>query len=250
MPLIDNQSQTLQNALKNALSSADKIDISVGFFYFSGFQALAEDLKDKHIRILVGLEVDPQLIPEITQQAKEDDVDLMRWQPRRQTSSRTALRDNYIQALVGFTNDSDVFDDEVTTKTFDLFMDKIADGSLEIRKTLEPDHAKYYILHNRSELAQEGDFPGTVFMGSSNLTYNGLRGQGELNDSFRDTEKFKDYDKRFENAWSDSQSIAIADSHVKEAFVKEIKSRVWKYTVPKPYHIYIRVLHEILGQKK
>ncbi len=47
MPLIDNKNQTLQDALKNALTTADSVDIAVGFFYFSGFQALFDQLKDK-----------------------------------------------------------------------------------------------------------------------------------------------------------------------------------------------------------
>ena len=36
MALIDNKNQTLQEALKNALQTADSVDIAVGFFYFSG----------------------------------------------------------------------------------------------------------------------------------------------------------------------------------------------------------------------
>ena len=62
MGIIDNNSQTMQSALSNALTNADKVDISVGYFYFSGFEALAEQLKDKHVRVLVGMEVDPTLI--------------------------------------------------------------------------------------------------------------------------------------------------------------------------------------------
>ena len=42
MSLIDNKNQTLQDALINALSTVESIDIAVGFFYFSGFEALAE----------------------------------------------------------------------------------------------------------------------------------------------------------------------------------------------------------------
>ncbi len=49
MPLIDNKTQTMQKALKNALTSADRVDISVGYFYFSGFEALADELEDKHV---------------------------------------------------------------------------------------------------------------------------------------------------------------------------------------------------------
>ena len=78
MPLIDNKSQTMQEALKNALTNADRVDVSVGYFYFSGFEALAEDLKDKQVRILVGMEVDPACIPDIVQFSREADEDLSR----------------------------------------------------------------------------------------------------------------------------------------------------------------------------
>src|SRR5260221_10370466 len=40
-------------------------------------------LKCKKVRILVGLEVDPDLVPLIAQYAKDGDEDLSRWQPRR-----------------------------------------------------------------------------------------------------------------------------------------------------------------------
>ena len=52
--LIDNSSQTLEQALKNTLPQTERVDILTAYFYFSGFSLLAEELKDKHIRILVG----------------------------------------------------------------------------------------------------------------------------------------------------------------------------------------------------
>jgi hypothetical protein len=132
MPLIDNKNQTLQNALKNALSTADSVDIAVGFFYFSGFQALFDQLKDKKVRILVGLEVDPDLVPLIAQYAKDGDEDLSRWQPRRPTTSRTSLKLNYIDSFIGFMNDSDIFDDDHTNDIFDLYIQKINDDAMPI----------------------------------------------------------------------------------------------------------------------
>ena len=116
MALIDNKNQTLQDALKNALTTADSVDIAVGFFYFSGFQALFDQLKQKKVRILVGLEVDPDLVPLIAQYSKNGDEDLSRWQPRRPTTSRTSLKLNYIDSFVGFMNDSDIFDDDQTNE--------------------------------------------------------------------------------------------------------------------------------------
>ena len=54
MSIIDNTEQTMLKALINALTSAEKVDIEVAFFYFSGWKLLAEHLKDKKIRILIG----------------------------------------------------------------------------------------------------------------------------------------------------------------------------------------------------
>jgi len=120
----------MQSALSNALTNADKVDISVGYFYFSGFEALAEQLKDKHVRVLVGMEVDPTCIPDIVQFSKEADEDLSRWQPRQPTRSSLGLIQNYTDALVGFLNDSDTFDDPKAEKAFDIFTSKLENGTL------------------------------------------------------------------------------------------------------------------------
>lgn len=250
MALIDNKNQTLQEALKNALLSADSVDIAVGFFYFSGFQALFDQLKDKKIRILVGLEVDPQLVPMIVQQSKEGDIDLSKWQTRNNTNSRTVRKLNYVDAFVSFMNDSDIFDSDMSNEVFDFYIQKVKDGTLEIRKTVSDYHGKFYLVHNKPEASQNGDFPGTMFMGSSNLTYRGLIGQGELNDSNREKSKFEEYQSEFDRMWNDSQSIAIADINTKDDFIKAIKPRIWKYAVPAPYDIYIRILHELFQQKE
>ena len=50
--IIDNRNKTMLESLKNSLKQAERVDILTAFFYFSGFNALAEDLKDKKIRIL------------------------------------------------------------------------------------------------------------------------------------------------------------------------------------------------------
>ena len=249
MTLIDNKNQTLQSALKNALPTSGSLDILVGYFYFSGFQALADQLRDKKIRILVGLEIEPSLIPEISQISREEDVDLAAFQPHRSTTSPTILKENYIDALVGFINDSDIFDSEESMNAYNLFREKILDGTLEIRKTIEKQHAKLYLVHNKAEVSQNGDFPGTVFTGSSNLTYRGLVGQGELDDSFREKVKFAEYQKHFDDLWNDSRTISIADSDAKDKFLNTLDSRIWMSAVPEPYEIYIRILHELFSHE-
>ena len=245
MALIDNKDKNMREALTNALSTADRMDVMTGYFYFSGFEQMAEALKDLKIRILVGMEIDSELIPIIVQRSRETEVEFDRYQPRNPTNSSIKLRSNYIDALVGFINDSDVFDNSDTERILELFLEKIANGTLEIKKTERNNHAKVYIMHNQQSLSHDGDSPGTVVMGSSNFTYSGLLGQGELNDSFRDKEKFLDYCKNFDDLWESAVSIAEKLNWVE--FVEEVKNRVWKFSLPTPYEMYIRVLDEIFN---
>lgn len=249
MTLIDNTKRTLQEALKNSLSSADKVDITTGFFYFSGFKSLAKELKDKKVRILVGLEIEPDLISQIAQNAKEGDEDLTRWQPRQKTTSRTTLRENYIKTCIGFMNDSDIFDDPETLELYELYTKKLKDGTLEIRKTIDDQHGKFYLLHTKKGQSQGGDYPGTVFMGSSNFTYKGLSGQGEMNDSSREKAKFLEYKNKFDELWDDSRSISIADKHTKDDFLNKVNSNIWPNANPSPFEIYLRVLYELFYQE-
>ncbi len=251
MTLINNKNQTLQEALKDALNDADSIDIAVGFFYFSGFEMLADKLKDKKMRILVGLEVDPALVSQISQIARgEGDVDLSKWRTRITTKSMTALRTNYIDSFVGFMNDSDIFDDDKANELYDLYIDKINNGTLEIRKTKDDYHGKFYLLKNKKEIIEKDNLQGVSFFGSSNFSYRGLSGQGELNRLSKDKNEFEELKSEFEKMWSEAESISIADAGTKEYFVNEIKSKIWKYSAPLPYHIYIRILHELFNQEE
>ena len=57
--LIDNKKKTMFDAISTALKDSERLDIAVGYFFFSGFNLLSNLLKDKQIRILVGKEIDP-----------------------------------------------------------------------------------------------------------------------------------------------------------------------------------------------
>lgn len=102
---------------------------------------------------------------------------------------------------------SEEFDSSDSQAVFKMFIEKIKNGTLEIRLTNSPNHAKMYILTNKPEYSCGGDQQGIVFMGSSNFTYNGLIGQGELNDDFRGNDSYDRYLNEFESRWNDSKSI-------------------------------------------
>jgi HKD family nuclease len=123
------------DALINALSSSDKVDIEVGFFYFSGWQLLAKHLKDKKVRILVGKYIDPKAVPELLQKIRLEgqNVELDPFQPRQTISSRTAKKQTYIDGFLRLSNESALLDDSVEQEAYKILESKIADGSLEIK---------------------------------------------------------------------------------------------------------------------
>ncbi len=251
MALIDNKNQTMHQALINALSTADKIDIQVGYFYFSGFELLAEHLKDKQVRILVGKQIDPNEVPRIIsmQQKVGRPIELDRFQPRDTFASRTEQRESYFEGFSKLFNESQVFDDPESQKTYKIFEQKIIDGSLQIKLTNTDEHGKLYLVYNKTEFSQGNDFPGTMFLGSSNFTYNGLIDQGELNSTSRDKADFEEAKSKFESMWVESQNIDIATPDNNEEFKKVIK-KLWINSIVNPYLMYIRVLHELFGNDK
>lgn len=251
MALIDNKNQTMHQALINALSTADKIDIQVGYFYFSGFELLAEHLKDKQVRILVGKQIDPNEVPRIIsmQQKVGRPIELDRFQPRDTFVSRTEQRESYFEGFSKLFNESQVFDDPESQKTYKIFEQKIIDGSLQIKLTNTDEHGKLYLVYNKTEFSQGNDFPGTMFLGSSNFTYNGLIDQGELNSTSRDKADFEEAKSKFESMWGESQNIDIATPDNNEEFKKVIK-KLWINSIVNPYLMYIRVLHELFGNDK
>lgn len=236
-------------ALKNALQSAESVDIEVGFFYFSGFELLAEELKDKRVRIIVGKYIDPECVPEIALRHKNegDNFDLEPFMPRRAVNSNLEKKEFYTKGFVNLVNDTSLFDSSDSQKALKIFISKIEDGSLELAMASRVEHGKMYIIHNKKELSQGGDFPGTVFIGSSNFTYQGLMGQGELNEQDRNASKYEEYCKKFEQLWADSHNINIASKISNQEFLKKLKKDLWMYSNPSPYDVYIRVLHELFS---
>jgi len=248
MSLIDNNGGDMRQALINAMKDADRLDVVTGFFYLSGFEALDEYLSEMSIRILVGMEIQSDLIPLInSESAKNPGLDLDSFQTRIHTKGSLALRKNYLDALIGFINDTNTFDDEEKFVHLVSFLNKLEDGSLEIRKTLEKQHAKMYLVHNKEDHSAGGDSPGTRFVGSSNFTYSGLSGQGELNSADRDKSRFQEGLTKFEELWSTSQSVEVAGPNTRAAFVKEVRERSYAFRLAKPFEMYMRVLSEFFG---
>ena len=129
---ITNQDRLLSDVVKNILPSSERLYFLVGYFYFSGFEEIYKNVSDKEIKILVGLEIDKDLANKIREFEVIDGSRL----------PRGKVRDNYYRSFVELFNDTGYFDSKEKQEAFRMFLEKIENGTLEIRKTEHPNHAK------------------------------------------------------------------------------------------------------------
>ena len=64
---ITNKEKFLSDIINGILPKTNAVDILVGYFYYSGYIQLSEKLKDKQIRILVGLDIDLHISKRISE---------------------------------------------------------------------------------------------------------------------------------------------------------------------------------------
>ena len=229
---ITNKNKFLSEIINGILPKSKSIDILVGYFYFSGFSQICENLGSKKIRVLVGLDIDTFISKKIRE------IDSF----TKNNKSRGQIKDDYFNSFVKLFNNTDFFDSKNKLEAFKLFYSKIKDGSLEIRKTEDPCHAKMYLFEYNETVNEEGENPGTVITGSSNLSYAGLQGRLEINARFTDKNSFFDGKSIFEDLWE--KSITIVDEDNIDDFDWKVIQHIWYEKLYRPYLMYIRVLSE------
>lgn len=224
---------SLADVINRILPTKTKaFDALIGYFYFSGLTEIYNNLNEVKVRILVGLDMERELMNITTE------IDF--WD-QGQRSNKLTIQKDYYESLVNLCN-TNYFDTENQKKAFSIYYQKIKDGSLEIRKTKDPCHAKMYIFTLKDELSEDGTKLGTLITGSSNLTFSGLRRQDEINVRFDGNPEVEEGMQIFEYLWK--KAIVIADKENIKPFEDNVISKIWIDKLVPPNLVFLRVLHE------
>ncbi|MEK7737321.1 MAG: phospholipase D-like domain-containing protein, partial [Pseudomonadota bacterium] len=98
-----------------------------------------------------------------------------------------------------------------------------------------PLHAKLYLVER-----DDKQNPLIGFVGSSNLTFSGLRKQGELNVDVLEEDACLKLSSWFEARWKDAWSLDITDE------LAVIIEQSWaRETPPPPWHIYLKMAYHL-----
>ncbi len=228
---------TLLTRLKEMLASSARADIAVGYFFMSGFEAVAEDLsKLLKVRILVG-RTDQHVLEEVAaglQQAPalRARIETDTLVQRRQRAPLAQQAVNHIRDGVGM-----LPQEQGTEAAVKALRDLVADGKVEVRTYLRsPLHAKAYLCwyDNHAE-------PGAAVVGSSNLTLAGFEGNTELNVRVSGDAEMAALKQWFDDLWAESEDIS-------EELVTEL-DRSWALDKTPPYYVYLKALHELYASE-
>jgi len=228
------QQRSLRGRIHRLIEHSQELKFLVGFFYFSGWSELYEALKarsDLKLKILVGLDVDLHLgrvleiaYPNADTRTQQELVG------RFFASLRTALQD---EAL-----DTQEFYEQVS-----FFLDLLENGRLQIRKTLDPNHAKLYLFRLDEDGQSLINAPGRFITGSSNLTRSGLLGQHEFNVEISDY-GWEEAEAYFDDLWN--KAIPISELAERREQIVRIIRRQTQVADITPFEAYVLVLKTYL----
>lgn len=232
--------QGLQDIITN--TGVKRVDFCVGYFNLRGWDFIIDQIDrlpgdyveedslceppSRVCRLLVGMHQPPEELTRWLYGKEENtpDAEFVRSQKVK------IARDFRRQLQLGLPTKKD----ELTLRHLSQ---QLKEGKVCVKLYLRhPLHAKLYLAHRPDDNFNKI----MALMGSSNLTFSGLRGNGELNAEFADSDQSKKLADWFDGRWNDRFSIDIT----KELIDAIDNSWAGKEDIP-PYYIYLKTAYHL-----
>ena len=223
---------SLLPALQDTLTLSSRADFCVGYFNLRGWGHLAPyvdqwDPNDGPCRVLIGMQRLPheELREALSLLDRPAGID-------NQTANRlkVQLAEQLRQQLTtGVPTNAD-------ERSLRQLANQLRSKKVVVKLFLRhPLHAKLYLLFRDDPIN-----PIVGYLGSSNLTFAGLSGQGELNLDVLDNDAALKLKQWFEDRWTDDLCADITDEllqTIEESWAREA-------LIP-PYHVYLKMAYHL-----
>lgn len=238
--IIDNRETFLADAVRPLLTQSERAHFAVGFFFLSGFKAIAKELETvRELRLLVGNTSSRETLEQLAEahqppaaiQARQRDAEFL--SPKQRAALVAAAARKIRQRLERL--DPTDEDQALVAQLHRLIRDERLKVRVYTRSRL---HAKAYIF----------DYPagrferGIAIVGSSNLSLAGLRDNTELNVVVHGNANHEQLRKWFDQLWSESEPFD-------RALMTELQLSWALNDSITPYELYLKVLYHLTRER-
>lgn len=227
MFISNSDSRNLSKRLAELMAASSRLDMLVGFFYFSGLKSLADALNSRPemtLRVLVGME------------AENYCGELVEIIGNSHGKSVNDIHEEFNESLARIVSHKKV-DRKAFHERLSLFIDLLESGRLEMRRTRDPNHAKLYVflMDDNHKMLRERIW----ITGSSNFSEPGLELRDELNVEISDFGS--DYAQQyFDELWNEAVQLT-EDAEERDQILTILKDKSLAAAIT-PYEAYYLVL--------
>ncbi|MCE3037144.1 phospholipase D-like domain-containing protein [Helicobacter sp. faydin-H20] len=231
----------LSQIINNSAQSISYLDFLIGYFQISGFKHLNDIIKNKldqieEVKILVGINLDP-IIADLV----DKNIDFA-------TAKKERFIKQFAKEQVHLLNNDENYSQDTDLSIYQL-LEAIKNKKIKMHIIREKRvHAKFYIMSCKPQLITKAngelsyDYQGSVIIGSSNLSHNGLVEYYEFNAELRDSQDIETALYEFSQLWEKSIEISLDD-------IKAIEQESYLSTLT-PKELYYKMLIEHFGIDK
>ena len=234
--VIDNRQTHLGDAVRSLLLQSERAHFAVGFFFLSGFKAIAKELGSvKELRLLIGNTSTPATIEQLAEgnyarnaiQALQRDAEFL---TPKQRAARVIAAAQKIRARLERLDQTDE-DQALVMQLCRLISENRLKVKVYTRARL---HAKAYIFDYPANRFERG----VAVVGSSNLSLAGLHDNTELNVIVHGNANHEQLRAWFDRLWAEA-----------EPFDKQLMDELrlcWALNDSiTPYELYLKVLYHL-----
>lgn len=244
--IYDNIESKFVEGLQNLITDTGikRVDFCVGYFNLRGWDMVVNEIDNlpgdyvyedndrvfRCCRLLIGMHrPDEELIRQLYSKSTIPDAAYV--QRCKQEIARTFKK----QLLLGLPTKKDEW-------TLRKLSAQLKDGKVCVKLYVkEALHAKLYIAHN----PDSSRYNLSAILGSSNLTYSGLTGQGELDADIENSRDLEALDQWFNDRWTSRFCIDIT----KELIDAIDNSWAGEEIIP-PYYIYLKTAYHLSAEAR
>lgn len=238
--VIDNREHRLVDHINQILSTTELARFAVGYFFASGFEAIADRLEHVgELRLLIGNVTNRETLEQLAEGYRRLDI-VEEVAEGQSYPKRTEMREMAAAAGENLRSSLELLDqtDEVQ-RLVQVLAIMIEERRLKVRVyTRGRLHAKAYIF----DYPPHGHYEhGVAIVGSSNLTLAGISHNTELNVVVHGNDNHAALVQWFDELWGEAQDFD-------EILMQELRTS-WAAEPVRPYDVYMKTLHSLVRDR-